>query len=458
MLANSKYIPRVIIAGTNSGCGKTTVTCAVLQCLVNRGIKIASFKCGPDYIDPMFHEKIIGTKGSNLDPFFCNNNALRYLLAKNSSDRDISVIEGVMGYYDGMSLNTTAASTYEASRITDSPVILCINCAGMANSALAVILGFREFKPDNNIAGVIFNNISKTTYEAIKSALDPTVKVFGYLPKLPSDLILESRHLGLITVDEIVGIKEKLQKLAAIAADTLDIDAIIRLADTAPDIEYEPVKHTYLNKKVKIGVAYDSAFCFYYRDNLDLLCEIGAELVYFSPVHDKILPDVDGLYFGGGYPELYAAQLSKNKSMLLSVKNSLEKHIPCIAECGGFMYLSCAIDDEKTVGYLGGIFKNTGKLSRFGYVTLTAKCDNLLCKAGENIRGHEFHYYDSDKNGDYFIAEKTSGKSWDCVHSSEYLYAGFPHLHFYSNIKFAESFINKCIEGKKHDRYETDGY
>lgn len=450
----NKNTPRILIGGTSSGCGKTTITCAILQALVDRGLKTASFKCGPDYIDPMFHGEIIGTKSSNLDAFFCDDDTIRYLVHKNSINCDIAVIEGVMGFYDGMNLNTTKASTYEVSKKTSTPVILTVNCKGMANSAVALIKGFAEYKKDSNIVGVILNNITKSTYEAVKVSIEnefnKSIKVLGYLPKLSEDLVFGSRHLGLVTSDEINDIKEKLNKLAKIVEDTIDIDGIIEIANNASAIDFKCPDIKYHSKKIRIAVAYDRACCFYYRDNLELLEEMGAELVYFSPINDKKLPDnIDGLYIGGGYPELYLNELSNNVEMLNSIKVQLENKTPCIAECGGFMYLSKTIDEYKMVGYLDGKSTNTNKLSRFGYITLVANEDNMLCKKDESIKAHEFHYYDSTECGKAYTAIKESGKSWECVIATDSLYAGYPHLHFYSNLKFAENFYKKCSKSVK---------
>ena len=439
----------IMIAGTSSGCGKTTLTCAVLQLLKNKNIKTASFKCGPDYIDPMFHSEIIGVKSSNLDMYFCDDNTIRYLFDKNAADismdipTGISIIEGVMGFYDGRALNTTEASSYELAKLLNVPVILTVDCKGMANSALAVIKGFLELYPDNTIAGVVLNNISATTYESVKSAIEARfeIKVFGYMPKLPDEVIFGSRHLGLITAAEIADIKDKLRKLAELTAKTIDIEAIINAADAGDMSFVSPVIPCY--EQVRIAVAYDKAFCFYYSDNLELLQEMGAELVYFSPLADERLPDnIHGLYIGGGYPELYLQTLSDNKSMLESTRNM---NVPCIAECGGFMYLCKDIEGYPMVGYLSGSCHNTGKLTRFGYVELTPK------NGGEIIRGHEIHYYDSTDNGGTYVAMKANGKTWDCIHADDNLFAGFPHVHFYSNLKFAENFYEKCIERKKHD-------
>lgn len=447
----NKNTPRILIGGTSSGCGKTTITCALLQALVNRGLKTASFKCGPDYIDPMFHGEIIGAKSSNLDAFFCDDDTIKYLLYKNSNGYDISVIEGVMGFYDGRALDTTKASTYEVSNITQTPAILTVNCKGMANSAVALVKGFVEFKKDSNIAGVILNNITKSTYEAVKLSIENefngNIKVLGYLPKLSEDLVFGSRHLGLVTSEEISDIKEKLNKLASIVEDTIDIDKIIEIASNAPAIDIKKPNIKHHDKKIRIAVAYDRACCFYYRDNIELLEEMGAKLLYFSPINDKKLPEnIDGLYVGGGYPELYLDELSNNVDMLNSIREALENKTPCIAECGGFMYLSKAIDEYKMVSFLDGRSTNTNKLSRFGYITLEANEDNMLCKKGESINAHEFHYYDSTECGSSYTAKKESGKWWNCVIATESLYAGYPHLHFYSNLKFAENFYKKCEE------------
>ncbi|MFI3226075.1 MAG: cobyrinate a,c-diamide synthase [Clostridia bacterium] len=446
-----KQISRVLIAGTNSGCGKTTVTCAILSALVARKMNVSSFKCGPDYIDPMFHGKIIGVPSSNLDAFFFDNNTLKYLLAQNS--KDISVIEGVMGFYDGMSINSTKSSSYDIAKITNTPVILTVNCRGLAYSILPMIEGFAKHKKDYNFAGVILNNITKSTYQSVKPLIENAgIKVLGYLPKLPENLVIESRHLGLVTANEIQNIKEKLVELGEFAEQTIDIDKIIECANSAKNISYSPISYAKTDDNLTIAVAYDNAFCFYYKDNLKLFEKLGVKIAYFSPINDKKLPDCDGLYLGGGYPELYLQKLSDNQTMLKSIYEFLQKGMPCIAECGGFMYLNNEIDGHKMVGFLDGLCENTKKLSRFGYATFNANCDNLLCKIRENFKGHEFHYYDCTQNGSDFLATKENGKQWNAAIANENLYAGFPHINFYSNIKIAENFIKKCQE-KKDGKY-----
>ena len=446
-------IPRLILAGTNSGCGKTTAVCAVLQALVNRSLKTGAFKCGPDYIDPMFHSRIIGAKSANLDLHFFSPNTLDCLLAKNGADRDVSIIEGVMGYYDGAGLTSTQGSTYEVAQATDSPVVLVVGAKGASLSVLATIQGFLTLYPDNHIRGVILNQCTAMTYAALAKEIEKrfAIRAFGYLPTMP-DCALESRHLGLVTAAEVEGLKEKMQLLAAQAEKSLDLDGLLALAEQAPLVDYRPVGLPQ-KEPVRIAVARDNAFCFYYEDSLEALSDMGAELVCFSPLSDEKLPDaVHGLYLGGGYPELYAKQLSENASMRRSILQALENGLPCIAECGGFMYLTQAIADQPMVGYLNGDCRDTGKLTRFGYVTLQAKQDNLLCKAGDEIAAHEFHHWDCTFPGDSFTAVKPTGKRWDCAIATDTLYAGYPHFHFYANPAFAERFYETCIKEKhRHD-------
>ncbi len=445
-------IPRVVLAGTNSGCGKTTITCAILQALQNRKKKVGAFKCGPDYIDPMFHKKIIGAKSANLDLFFFSENTLNYLLMKNGADREINIIEGVMGFYDGLSLNTTKASTYEISQATQSPVILVVNARGASLSVLATLQGFLTFIPRHQVCGVILNQCTAKAYpllaEEIKKRFSGKVLPLGFMPTLP-ECTLESRHLGLITAAEVKNLQEKLTALANQAEQTIDLDTLLILAKQAPSVSCVPIQFPRFRDKIRIAVAQDKAFCFYYEDNLDALVEMGAELVPFSPLVDQGLPsDIQGLYLGGGYPELYAQQLSENHTMLTSVKEALTKHIPCIAECGGFMYLTQQIASYPMVGYLPGKTFDTGKRSRFGYVRLKAKRDTLLCPAGQEIAGHEFHQWDSEQTGDCFIARKETGQQWPCVFATKHLYAGYPHFHFYANPFFGINFYSACLKEK----------
>ena len=454
-------IPRIVLAGTNSGCGKTTVSCAVLQALVDRGLAVAAAKCGPDYIDPMFHSRIIGAKSANLDPFFFDERTLRFLLAQNASGCDITVVEGVMGYYDGLGLTSTRASTFELAQKISAPVVLVVNARGAALSVLATVQGFLRFRPDSQIRGVIFNDCTAMSYAPLARELERSlgVKACGYLPRLP-DCALSSRHLGLVTAAEVQDLHEKLHRLAVEAEKSIDLDALLALASAAPALDITPPPLPAPGAPVRIGVAQDAAFCFYYADSLALLERLGAELVPFSPIADPALPEgLDGLYLGGGYPELHAAALSENRAMRESVRAALRAGLPCIAECGGFMYLTQAIADYPMVGLLPGRCFDTGRLTRFGYVTLTAEQDNLLCRAGESIPAHEFHHWDAEQPGAAFTAQKPSGRSWPCAYAAETLYAGYPHFHLYANPSFAARFLDKCRKEHRHaGTDQTHGY
>ena len=313
-------VPRLVLAGTNSGCGKTTVTCAVLQALISRGLRVGAAKCGPDYIDPMFHSRVIGAKSSNLDSFFFDRDTMRYLLAHNTQGCDVTVIEGVMGYYDGLGLTSTRASTYAAARETGSPVVLVVNARGAALSVLAAVEGFLHFAPDSGIQGVILNGCSAMSYGPLARELENRlgVRACGYLPRLP-ECALESRHLGLITADEVADLQEKLRKLAAVAEKTLDFAALLEIARSAPPLDFTPPVLPEAGAPVRIGVARDRAFCFYYEDSLDLLRQLGAELVPFSPRRRAFcLEKTTGqpVDLGGGYGAALFPHQDRNEDPL----------------------------------------------------------------------------------------------------------------------------------------------
>lgn len=440
---------RIMIAGTGSGCGKTTITCGILRALINRGLMVASFKCGPDYIDPMFHSEVTGAKSRNLDMLMCGENTVKQLYSENSKGADISIVEGVMGFYDGLGVNNTDYSSNDLSNKTSTPVILVVNCKGMALSVAAFIKGFLEFS-ENDIQGVILNGISTRMYHMYKELIEKhnRIKVLGFMPNLP-EATIESRHLGLVTANEIDGLRIKIDILAENTAKYIDLDELLKIASYAPEIQYEQctvdkIGHT------KIAIARDKAFCFYYEDSIDLLRKMGAEILPFSPLNDMILPDdIDGIILGGGYPELYLDKLSKNSSMLDSIRETIAKQVPVYAECGGFMYLGSSIDGQKMVNAINSNSILTDRLQNFGYIRLTADKDTLLCKKGESINAHEFHYSKSNYDGDALTATKIStGKERSCIFANDNIFAGYPHLHLWGNIEFAKSLVNKCIEYK----------
>ena len=464
---------KVLIAGTGSGSGKTTVTSGLLQCLVNRGLDAAAFKCGPDYIDPMFYERITGARAGNLDPFFSDEKTLRWIISRAEERSDISVIEGVMGYYDGIGF-TSEASTFSVARAVSAPVVLVINCRGMGASVGAVLKGFLDWPEitDSCIKGVIFNNMSEKLYrQAAEMAESMGVRPLGYLPRRAA-LTLESRHLGLVTAGEVADIKEKMKLIASEMEKTVDIEGIIDLAAEAPALrsdapewkkkfERQIAEDTVIMargdaRRVRIALASDDAFCFTYKENTALLQEAGCEIVPFSPLSDTGLPDdIDGVILSGGYPELHAAELAANEPMLEAVRQSRADGIPMIAECGGFMYLHEVLEGAdgklyRMAGVIPGRCFRTERLGRFGYITLKALEGGLLCPEGSELKAHEFHYWDSEHCGESFLAVKPDGsRSWKCGIMTDDMYAGFPHLFYYDSPKAAMRFVHACAGRRK---------
>ena len=454
--------PRFLLAAGASGSGKTLITCGILQAFCSRGLQVRSLKCGPDYIDPMFHSRVLGTRSRNLDTFFTDDNTTRYLFAKTAEGADISVMEGVMGFYDGLGGISVRASAYDLARATDTPVVLIVNCKGMSLSVLAYIRGFLEYQPDSRIRGVILNQLSPMLYPEIKKRIEGELGIcaFGYVPVV-KDLKLESRHLGLVMPDEIQGLRDNLRKLGGILEETLDLDGLLELGRAASEISCCPPKLFPVTEKEEerpvVAVARDEAFCFLYEDNLELLERTGARLEFFSPLRDVSLPRADGLLLCGGYPELYARELGENVSMRESIREAVAGGMPCMAECGGFMYLQQELEDMEgnhypMAGAIPGSAYRTEKLGRFGYITLTPRQEQMFGMDIGEIRGHEFHYFDSTECGEAFRANKPLRKrSWDCIQGTQSCIAGFPHLYYYSNPKIAERFLKACMKYREKD-------
>ena len=445
---------RIMIAAPQSGSGKTLITCALLQALKEKNYYLESFKCGPDYIDPMFHKTVLGISSRNLDPFFTEDSITRMLLAKGQDSRDLAVIEGVMGLYDGLGGIREEASSYALAKATNTPIILTVNARGMGRSLLALLSGFLQYDTAHLIKGVILNQTPSSFASVLAKEIEETfhIPVVASFP-VRDDVRIESRHLGLVMPYELEDIQSRLKIASQVLCENANIEQILEIAKRAPQLEYDvkrDIKQKLTEKTIRIGVARDEAFCFYYEDNLDLLKSLGAKLIFFSPLHDDTLPkDLDGILFGGGYPELYLKELEENESMRNSVKSAIENKMPSLAECGGFMYLHDTIFDSekkpyKMAGVIHACCMKKERLVRFGYLTLNSKTDSFL-KKGETIRGHEFHYYDSEDNGECAIAKKPVGtKSWECVHAGSDHWWGFAHLSYYSNPKFAEKFAEAC--------------
>lgn len=437
---------RILIAGTHSGSGKTTLTLAMLSALKKKGIQIASFKCGPDFIDPQFHRQMVGIPGNNLDPFMLSREQLRAALSE--ADDRLCVIEGVMGYYDGVGIEGKY-STFDVACQTQTPVILVINARGMYTSAGAIIKGFHEFKKDSMIRGVIFNSVSEKVYPGLsKMVVECGLRPLGFLP-YNENFKIGSRHLGLLQSHEVHQLKEKLSLLGESALKYIDIEGVLSLSQTAPAIEEKREALTPLGK-VRVAVASDNAFCFIYQENLDILRQLGAEIVFFSPLKDENLPeDIDALYLPGGYPELHLHQLAKNVSMRKEIRTKAAEGLPLIAEGGGYAYLHEHLEGHEMAGIIKGNVKMGSKLQHFGYHTLTALHDAMLLKKNESFRTHEYHYYQSDSEGSSFRAQKPDGRQWKCVHSTASMYAGFPYLFFAHKPKMAENFIKTALQWKK---------
>ncbi len=446
-----KKVARLMIAGVSSNTGKTSVVCGVLGALKKR-MSVSAFKCGPDFIDPMFHREVVKVPSRNLDIFLMGEKGVNATLSKNASD--INVIEGVMGYYDGIG-TTYEASSYSVAKHTKTPVILVVSPKGISTSLAAQINGYRSFAPDSNIQGVIINNIPERMYDHYKTIIEQhcDIKVYGFLPHMP-EVVLHSRNLGLVTAKEVEHLESIIEKLTESADANLDIDGLISLANSAEDIESAELIENVTDKVCKIAVARDKAFCFYYQDNIELLEQLGAEIVYFSPLDDEKLPsDIHAIVFGGGYPELNLAQLSNNKNLIADIKQKHAQNMPILAECGGFMYLNTAMTQDgvryELANLVAGEIEMAGRLQNFGYFKMVAEVDNALCKTGENINMHEFHYSKSTaKVGAYKAIKASNAREHETMYVDGNLVAGYPHVHFYGNIEFARTFIKKACEYK----------
>jgi len=464
--------PRIMLAAPKSGSGKTLLTCGLLEVLRRRGLNPIACKCGPDYIDPMFHRYVLGIPGRNLDSFFMPAEGVRKVLvdAVREEQAGIAVLEGVMGYYDGLGGTETSASSWEIAEITDTPAILVLDCKGSSLSAAAMASGFLHFRKKSHIAGVILNRVSSMYYERLAAAVEEAsgLPVLGYLPE-SEEYRMESRHLGLFLPGEIDRLRERIGRLADQMEKSIAVERVLEVAGMLPlrienkekekaeneSMEAESIakfpacQEQKVTSRVRIGVARDEAFCFYYQENFRLLEQMGAELVYFSPLRDKKIPDrVDGLLFGGGYPENYARELAKNAAMRESIRRSIAAGMPFLAECGGFLYLHRTLEGSDGKHWeMAGVYPfdayRTNRLRRFGYV-------RLLTSSGQEIHGHEFHYWESEDPGtDWEAVKPTGNRSWRCIHEKGGQIGGFPHLYYASCPDFLRKWLDVCAKGSQ---------
>jgi len=450
---------RVMIAGASSWVGKTTICAGIMAAFNRRGRKVAPFKVGPDYIDPGFHKFVTNNPSYNLDSWLIDEKSLKFLFNRNTKDKDIAVIEGVMGLYDGLGIEKDQGSSAHVSKILKTPVILVINGKGISSSAAAQVMGYKIYDEEVDIKGVIVNRVSGDAhYKLLKGAIerDTGIPCVGYLPT-NNDIGLESRHLGLIPIEELEKLDEKIEMLIEMVEEHIDLDLLEKIAENVPPVENteNPCKHMEgIARGLKIGIAKDKGFTFYYEDNIKLMKETGIELISFSPLKDKDIPEgLHGLYIGGGFPEIFSAELERNKEFRKNLKKHLEEGMPVYSECGGLMYLTEGIENLsgeffKMTGFFPVETKMTSRLQRFGYVEVSFDGDIT-------IRGHEFHHSYITENSElkyrYNVKKIRSWqpqKEWKCGLSKGNALGGYAHLHFYSNPKFLEKFINLCKERK----------
>lgn len=457
----------LMISAMHSGAGKTVLTCGLLRALQRRGLSVAGFKCGPDYIDPLFHRRVLNMPTENLDLFLQGADGVCDTLA--NARANIAVVEGAMGYYDGIS-GTDHTSAWQLAAQQRIPTILAVRPHGTSLTLAAQLRGMQTFRSPNYVAGIVL----VACVPALAAHLSPLIErecnvpVIGYLPPM-EEADFASRHLGLVTADEVPDFQRRINAIAEQLERTCNIDALLLLARTpraheeviraphqpelaetprAPERSFSaPTLAQHKTPRVaRIAVARDEAFCFYYEQGLAKLEECGAQLINFSPLRDADLPDADALYLGGGYPELYASALSANHSMRRAIRDAIAAGMPTVAECGGFMYLQETLVDAQgnehaMVGALPGRSANAKHLVRFGYAHLTTPTSTLLLRPEEQLPVHEFHHWESTHNGNDLVATKPDGRSWQCCYATSTLHAGFPHLHFAGSAPLAQRFV-----------------
>ncbi len=451
-------LPRIVIAGTHSGVGKTTVATGIMAALQRRGLRVQGFKVGPDFIDPTFHEAATNRPGLNVDGWMLSRGTNLEIFARATGDADVAVIEGVMGLFDGKSSPSLAGTTAEMAIWLDAAVVLVLDAAAMAGSAAAIVHGFDTLVPELAVAAVVCNKVASAkhyTYlhDAIAARCRPLP--LGYLPR-DGNFALPERHLGLHLAQEALT-PDRLRQLAEWIEAHLDLDRLLELSARPRTAGTPAAEQTRTAGRARIGLARDAAFCFYYRDNLELLRRLGAELIEFSPIADATLPpDLDGIYLGGGYPELHAEALSANEPMRTAIARFAGNDSPVYAECGGFMYLMQAIVDIESHSWpMAGIFPTVARmqkrLAKLGYIEVEGSAAEPRLAPGQRARGHEFRYSTMDPMPDTIgraYSEPAEGYRVNAVLGS------YIHLHFLSYPGFAEAFVHECAERraeKKND-------
>lgn len=453
-------IPRIIIAGTHSGVGKTTFTLGIILALKKRGLSIQPYKTGPDYIDPGYHSYATGKNCRNLDSMLLSRNVVLEFFERNSRKIDISIIEGVMGLFDGAGNSNERGSTWHLAKILKAPVILILDARAMSRSAAAVAYGFSKFERSLKISGFLLNKMgSEKHFRMVKESIEKKtrISVLGYLPR-DENLRLPERHLGLVPAWEKKAINSYQDKLSRHIQEYIDVEAILKIAQKAgpiPSFKVSVFTGKSLPAKVTIALALDEGFHFYYEDNLDILKHYGAKLVTFSPLRDKKLPpETDGIYIGGGFPELFAKELSSNHLLKEDIYKKAMEGMPVYAECGGLMYLVEKISDFKgekfpMVGILPGEVKMEKKLRALGYCKIKLLKNTILGRKGEGVKGHIFHWsyltLSPEKVTFAYEVEKSGQKFYDGLSMNNVL-ASYVHIHFGSKVSWARNFVNRCAK------------
>jgi cobyrinic acid a,c-diamide synthase len=448
----------LVIAGTKSGCGKTTASLGLMAALTRRGLKVAPFKLGPDFIDPGHHARITGCVSRNLDGWMLSKGYNLDAFRRYTVDADIAIVEGVMGLFDGYDGKSEAGSSAQMAKWLNLPVILMVDARSMARSAAAIVSGFERFDEDVMFAGVIFNNLgSERHLRYLNDAMTGNVQMtcLGGIQR-DEAIAIPERHLGLVTQQDHALTAENIDALANLLEQTIDLDKLLSdLPDVQPDGISDHQPETVGDPKVRIGIARDNAFCFYYQDNFDLLEQNGAELVFFSPISDRHLPpNIDGLYFGGGYPELNAARLEDNASLRQAVKEKCVQGMPIYGECGGFMYLCSHLEDREGKQHaMADCFPFTTRmytrLKALGYREVSLTQDTIIGKSGLRIRGHEFHYSElinisPDIKTIYQISDRTGLNKPPDGYLTHRTLGSYNHLHFGSQPQAASNLVNAC--------------
>lgn len=456
----------IVIAAPNSGSGKTTITLGLMRAL-SRRFQVVPFKVGPDYIDPSYHQAATKNEPHNLDLFLLGEENLKKIFFQSIRKGEMAIVEGVMGLFDGLGIESWA-STAHVAKILKLPVILVVDVRSMSTSAAALVHGFQTYDPEVQLVGVICNQTSsKTHFSQVKESIERDCKlpVVGHLP-FKKFLDLPERHLGLVPGWEITHLEKWLDHCADFFLKNVNLNQIIDLMIPLEEYSITPSQWTRFSpsKKIRIGVAYDRVFHFYYSDSLESLRSNGAELVYFSPLNDRLIPEgLDGLIIGGGFPEMFAMMLSHNQSMRHSIKTAIENGLPTYAECGGMMYLAREIEDHINRFYpMVGIFPvkaiMSKRLQHFGYVEVKVIRNNILAPSGTVLHGHEFHYSEligSLPSSSYQVKKPNQKYTWNSGFVYKNCLASYVHLHLAAYPELISNFLNHCRLWKKNHSYLT---